>query len=102
MGGREDSNVYIRMKIQAAAAVGATADHVKLPKNTTQQEVSYFDLLWGKWLVNNLFQLLHKLDKLNNDPNVHGIIVQMPLDSDNAIDSHLITDSVLPTKDVDG
>lgn len=39
---------------------------------------------------------------MNDDPNVHGIIVQMPLDSDNKIDSHLITDTVSPDKDVDG
>lgn len=43
-----------------------------------------------------------KLKHLNDDPSVHGIIVQMPLDSDNKIDSHLITDSVCPEKDVDG
>ncbi|XP_066249646.1 C-1-tetrahydrofolate synthase, cytoplasmic isoform X1 [Euwallacea similis] len=84
VGGREDSNVYIRMKIQAAAAVGAVAEHIKLPKDSTQEE------------------LLKRLDGLNNDPNVHGIIVQMPLDSVNEIDSHLITDSVAPSKDVDG
>ena len=36
------------------------------------------------------------------DPNVHGVIVQMPLDSVNAIDSTVITDSVVPSKDVDG
>lgn len=42
------------------------------------------------------------MDKLNGDPNIHGIIVQMPLDTVNKIDSHLITDSVSPSKDVDG
>ena len=40
--------------------------------------------------------------KLNADPTVHGIIVQMPLDSDEAIDSALVTDAVSPDKDVDG
>ena len=49
-----------------------------------------------------LLQLLMKLKKLNGDPNIHGIIVQMPLDTDNTIDSHLITDAVCPEKDVDG
>lgn len=49
-----------------------------------------------------LFQLLNKLDKLNNDPNVHGIIVQMPLDSVTKINSHIVTDSVCPSKDIDG
>lgn len=49
-----------------------------------------------------IFQLLTKLKSLNDNPDVHGIIVQMPLDSDNKIDSHLVTDSVDPSKDVDG
>lgn len=49
-----------------------------------------------------LLQLLQKLEQLNDDQNVHGIIVQMPLDSEHKINSHLITDSVSPDKDVDG
>lgn len=36
------------------------------------------------------------------DPRYHGIIVQMPLDSNNKINTHLITDAVLSEKDVDG
>lgn len=84
VGGREDSNVYIRMKIKAASEIGILATHVKLPNTTTEME------------------LLSQLDKLNNDPNTHGIIVQMPLDSVNKINSHLITDTVSPAKDVDG
>lgn len=43
-----------------------------------------------------------KLRKYNNDPDIHGIIVQMPLDSVNPINSTLITDSVSSSKDVDG
>ncbi|KAI4468920.1 c-1-tetrahydrofolate synthase cytoplasmic-related [Holotrichia oblita] len=84
VGGREDSNVYIRMKIKAASEIGIKAEHVKLPRTTTETE------------------LLSKLKKLNEDPKVHGIIVQLPLDSDNNIDQHLITDTVSPDKDVDG
>lgn len=84
VGGREDSNVYIRMKIKAANDIGIAAQHVKLPNTITEVE------------------LIHKVNKLNNDPNVHGIIVQMPLDSVNTINSHMITDLVLPEKDVDG
>ncbi|XP_078034471.1 pug C-1-tetrahydrofolate synthase, cytoplasmic [Augochlora pura] len=84
VGGREDSNVYIRMKIKAADDIGIAAQHVKLPKTTTERE------------------LVNKLNELNNDPNVHGIIVQMPLDTVNKIDSHMITDLVSPAKDVDG
>lgn len=39
VGGREDSNVYIRMKIKAAADIGINAQHVHLPKTTTQIEL---------------------------------------------------------------
>lgn len=84
VGGREDSNVYIRMKIRAAADIGIVAHHVQFPRTITQIE------------------LLSKLSKLNADSNIHGIIVQMPLDSINPIDSHLVTDFVSPDKDVDG
>lgn len=72
------------MKIKAAADIGIVAEHVKLPNTTTEME------------------LINKVNKLNNDPNVHGIIVQMPLDTVNKINSHLITDLVSPNKDVDG
>jgi len=84
VGGREDSNVYIRMKIKAATEIGIDAKQIKFPKTITESE------------------LLDELDKLNKDPQIHGIIVQMPLDTDNAIDSHKITDAVDPSKDVDG
>lgn len=84
VGGREDSNVYIRMKIKAAAEIGIQAQLIQFPQTITESE------------------LLNGLKKLNLDPNVHGIIVQMPLDSTNVIDSHLVTDYVSPDKDVDG
>lgn len=47
-------------------------------------------------------ELLQKLDELNEDPSVHGILVQMPLDCEESIDSHLVTNRVLSSKDVDG
>ncbi|XP_064549646.1 C-1-tetrahydrofolate synthase, cytoplasmic isoform X1 [Drosophila montana] len=84
VGGREDSNVYIRMKIKAATEIGINAVHVPLPRSITESE------------------LLDKLGELNADPLVHGIIVQMPLDCDTPIDAHRITDAVSPEKDVDG
>jgi methylenetetrahydrofolate dehydrogenase (NADP+) / methenyltetrahydrofolate cyclohydrolase / formyltetrahydrofolate synthetase len=45
---------------------------------------------------------LSEINKYNSDPSVHGIIVQMPLDCIENIDSHLITNAVSPEKDVDG
>jgi len=38
---------------------------------------------------------------LNADTNVHGIIVQLPLDTDEKVDSAKVINTVLPTKDVD-
>ncbi|OWR49547.1 methylenetetrahydrofolate dehydrogenase [Danaus plexippus plexippus] len=84
VGGREDSNVYIRAKLKAAENIGIAAEHIKLPREISQAE------------------LLTKLTALNDSPLVHGIIVQMPLDSVEKIDSHLITDAVSSQKDVDG
>ena len=42
------------------------------------------------------------MNKLNNDPSIHGIIVQLPLDSVNEINSDLVVDSIAKNKDVDG
>ena len=73
------------MKLKAAEEIGIKANCVKLDRSASQSEI------------------LQKLEQLNNDPNIHGIIVQMPLDCDDTtIDSHLITNSVDPSKDVDG
>nr|CAD7402993.1 unnamed protein product [Timema cristinae] len=36
VGGREDSNVYIRMKIKAASDIGIEAHHLKLPRTITE------------------------------------------------------------------
>lgn len=83
-GGREDSNVYIRMKIKAATEIGINAQHIQLPSSITEEE------------------LVLKIEALNSDPSVHGIIVQMPLDVSTKIDSNLITNTVSPEKDVDG
>ncbi|XP_026494266.2 C-1-tetrahydrofolate synthase, cytoplasmic isoform X2 [Vanessa tameamea] len=84
VGGREDSNVYIRMKLKAAENIGILAEHIKLPRDLNQTE------------------LLTKINSLNDSPFVHGIIVQMPLDCTENIDAHLVTDAVSPQKDVDG
>uniref|UniRef100_A0A2C9JJ80 C-1-tetrahydrofolate synthase, cytoplasmic n=1 Tax=Biomphalaria glabrata TaxID=6526 RepID=A0A2C9JJ80_BIOGL len=84
IGDREDSNVYIGQKLKSAAEVGVIAEHIKLPRSSTQYEV------------------LACVDKLNNDPKVHGIIVQLPLESDTVIDAHRVTNAILQSKDVDG
>jgi methylenetetrahydrofolate dehydrogenase (NADP+) / methenyltetrahydrofolate cyclohydrolase / formyltetrahydrofolate synthetase len=39
VGGREDSNVYIRMKLKAAENIGIVAEHVRLPSSISEIEV---------------------------------------------------------------
>jgi len=84
VGDREDSNVYIRAKIKAASEIGINASLVKLPADISEEE------------------LLKSIDGLNNDKNVHGIIVQMPLESSKGIDGSIALNAVSPKKDVDG
>lgn len=84
VGDRDDSNLYISTKLKAAAEIGIEAKHVRLPRSTTQQEV------------------LQSILSVNQNPSVHGLIVQLPLDSTHHIHSQLVTNAVCPEKDVDG
>ncbi|XP_072317832.1 C-1-tetrahydrofolate synthase, cytoplasmic-like [Eucyclogobius newberryi] len=84
VGDRDDSNLYISSKLKAAAEIGINAKHIRLPSTTCQDEV------------------LRNILALNEDPEVHGLIVQLPLDSDKPMDQDLITNAVSPLKDVDG
>ncbi|XP_030577219.1 C-1-tetrahydrofolate synthase, cytoplasmic-like [Archocentrus centrarchus] len=83
-GDRDDSNLYISTKLRAAAEIGIEAKHIRLPNTTTQEEV------------------LQSIMSVNENPSVHGLIVQLPLDSVNHIDTDLVTNAVSPQKDVDG
>ncbi|TNM94491.1 hypothetical protein fugu_017250 [Takifugu bimaculatus] len=70
--------------MKAAAQIGIDAKHVRLPTSATQDEV------------------LRNIMSINEDESVHGLIVQLPLDSVHQIDSECITNTVSPDKDVDG
>ncbi|XP_048579081.1 C-1-tetrahydrofolate synthase, cytoplasmic [Nematostella vectensis] len=84
IGDREDSTSYIKSKCKAAEEIGMIARHVKLPRTSTQSDV------------------LKAVDELNKDSAIHGIIVQLPPDSENPIDPGICTNAVIPEKDVDG
>ncbi|XP_061468349.1 C-1-tetrahydrofolate synthase, cytoplasmic isoform X1 [Rhineura floridana] len=84
VGDRDDSNLYISMKLKAAAEIGINANHIKLPNTATEAEV------------------LRCINCLNDDSAVHGFIVQLPLDSKKPINTEKITNAVAPEKDVDG
>ncbi|KAF6039628.1 MTHFD1 [Bugula neritina] len=84
VGDLAESNVYIGKKIQSCKDVGIDARLVKLSKSSTQSQV------------------LETVNSLNADSSIHGIIVQLPLDTNQTIDSHLVTNSISAEKDVDG
>ena len=78
----EASYAYIRGKLKDAEELGINAELIKLPLETTEEE------------------LLNKIDELNNDPSIDGFIVQMPLPKH--INEENIKLAISPEKDVDG
>ena len=76
------SNAYVKGKLKDAAELGINADLIKLPLDTTEEE------------------LLKVIDELNNDKIHDGFIVQMPLPKQ--INEETIKLAVSPKKDVDG
>lgn len=82
VGNDEASNVYIKQKIKCADNIGAVCIHKKLDENIK---------------TSNLVELINTL---NNDESINGIIVQLPLPKH--IDEHLVLNTIVPNKDVDG
>lgn len=76
------SLTYVGSKVRACARVGFESTLVQLPETITEQD------------------LLTKIDHLNNDPEIDGFIVQLPLPRQ--IDTQKILLAVDPKKDVDG
>uniref|UniRef100_A0A673FX50 C-1-tetrahydrofolate synthase, cytoplasmic n=1 Tax=Sinocyclocheilus rhinocerous TaxID=307959 RepID=A0A673FX50_9TELE len=64
--------------------IGINAVHVKLPRTATENEV------------------MRSVMEVNEDSKVHGLIVQLPLDSINTINTERIINTVAPEKDMDG
>ncbi len=76
------SQVYVRSKGKMTVEVGMASFEHKLDVDTSEAD------------------LLALIDQLNNDPTVHGILVQLPLPDH--LDSDLVINSIDPAKDVDG
>ena len=76
------SQIYVRNKEKNSKEVGINSEVVKYPKDVTEQEV------------------LKKIELLNNDNNVSGILVQLPLP--NQINKEKVINAIDPKKDVDG
>ena len=76
------SSSYLKAKHKACQEIGIKSQNHHLPKETTQRELEA--LVW----------------KLNTDPTVHGILVQLPLPGH--LDENQIIERIVPYKDVDG
>ena len=76
------SAVYVGAKERTSRELGMAGDTIRMPATTSQGD------------------LLEVVDRLNADPAVHGILVQMPLPKH--IDAELIVRRIDPRKDVDG
>jgi methylenetetrahydrofolate dehydrogenase (NADP+)/methenyltetrahydrofolate cyclohydrolase len=82
VGENPASQVYVRNKAKQTVEVGMQSFEHRLSVETSQGD------------------LLDLIDQLNNDPAVHGILVQLPLPGQ--IDTQAVLDAIDPDKDVDG
>ncbi|GAB1270317.1 bifunctional methylenetetrahydrofolate dehydrogenase/methenyltetrahydrofolate cyclohydrolase FolD [Aurantivibrio infirmus] len=82
VGGDPSSATYVKMKGNACERVGMASLKVEMPEETTTE------------------QLLAEIQKLNDNPNVHGILLQHPVPSQ--IDERACFDAIDIKKDVDG
>ncbi|MEA1050149.1 bifunctional methylenetetrahydrofolate dehydrogenase/methenyltetrahydrofolate cyclohydrolase FolD [Lamprobacter modestohalophilus] len=82
VGENPASQVYVRNKRKACAEVGFHSELQELPASVSQAG------------------LLEVVDRLNADPAIHGILVQLPLPAQ--IDPEAVIERILPAKDVDG
>lgn len=76
------SHVYVRNKVRACGEVGIRSDEHRLPAETGEAEV------------------LALIERLNADPSVHGILLQLPVPAH--LDAERLVGAIDPAKDVDG
>ncbi len=82
IGDLAPSQIYVRMKEKAANEVGLKSEVIKYPGEVEEKTV------------------LVKIDELNKDDSISGILVQLPLPKH--IDKQKVIEAILPSKDVDG
>ena len=82
IGNYAPSQIYVKNKEKNSKEVGMNSDVIKYPDDVTEKEI------------------LDKIKELNNDQNISGILVQLPLPKQ--IDKEKIINAIHPSKDVDG
>ncbi|RHM57746.1 bifunctional methylenetetrahydrofolate dehydrogenase/methenyltetrahydrofolate cyclohydrolase FolD [Mitsuokella sp. AF33-22] len=84
VGENPASQVYVRNKHKSCEALGIYSEVIEMPESTTKEE------------------LLARIDALNADDKIHGILVQLPLPKQIAAHESEILERIRPEKDVDG
>ncbi|MCG1055132.1 bifunctional methylenetetrahydrofolate dehydrogenase/methenyltetrahydrofolate cyclohydrolase FolD [Mycetohabitans sp. B5] len=82
VGDNAASQVYVRNKVKACEDNGLHSVYDRYPAELSEAD------------------LLARIDALNRDPQIHGILVQLPLPPH--IDAHKVIEAIAPEKDVDG
>ena len=82
IGDMAPSQIYVRNKEKSATEVGLKSEVIKYPDTVEEKTV------------------LEKIEELNNDETVSGILVQLPLPKH--IDKQKVIETIAPSKDVDG
>ena len=82
VGDNQASRAYVARKEKVAKRIGFESFHIELPASTSQAE------------------LTEQIQKLNSEPQVDGILLQLPLPD--GLDSSMLLDTIAAAKDVDG
>ena len=82
IGDMAPSQIYVRNKEKSANEVGLKSEVIRYPDTVEEKTI------------------LEKIEELNNDENVSGILVQLPLPKH--IDKQKVIETITPSKDVDG
>jgi methylenetetrahydrofolate dehydrogenase (NADP+)/methenyltetrahydrofolate cyclohydrolase len=82
VGANPASQVYVRNKVRACGEIGIHSEEYRLPETATTEEV------------------LAKIESLNARPQIHGILVQLPLPPH--VEARRLLESIATEKDVDG
>lgn len=115
VAGNHGSHVHINSQFEAASYIGIKAEHVKMSKTTCESDIlekvlivffyhlstyTYTEKLFN-FFKTILFQFGTQLDELNVDESISGIIIEMPMNSLNPIDSNVIVSAINENKDID-
>jgi len=84
------SHMYVNMKEKKCNEIGFYSKVIRLDEKIVKEQDKYISEI----------EVIDEINRLNNDPKIHGMIVQLPLPE--SADESLVIDAILPHKDADG